>query len=140
MIQELMARSLNLELGSYFHFVGSLHIYHEDLEKIETYLEEGWPESKPMPAMPPDNPLDYMPEIVSIEREIRISNKLELGTTKFDAYWSDIFKLLHIFRLYKNQDKSSLEQARAIEKTIEDVSAVYSQYTKKLLDKFEEKL
>ena len=39
-IQELVARSLGLKLGTYKHMVGSLHIYDVD-NKVRKFLKEG---------------------------------------------------------------------------------------------------
>ena len=45
MIQELVARRLGAELGTYRHIVGSLHLYDRDNEAVSRYLNEGlrWP-------------------------------------------------------------------------------------------------
>ena len=41
LIQELVARSVSLEVGQYFHAVGSLHLYEKDEGRAKQYLEEG---------------------------------------------------------------------------------------------------
>lgn len=57
MIQELVARSLNLELGDYVHMVGSLHLYDRNLSDAGRFLEEGWqPRQSVMPEMPAGDP------------------------------------------------------------------------------------
>ena len=42
MLQELIARSVGVELGSYHHMVGSLHMYEEDAKQLEEFIAEGW--------------------------------------------------------------------------------------------------
>src|SRR5580704_9691399 len=44
MLQEIMARSLGLELGRYKHFVGSLHLYEDNARDARQYLKEGYQE------------------------------------------------------------------------------------------------
>lgn len=42
-LQELMARQLNVDLGHYVHQAGSLHLYERDLDKAEEVVREaGW--------------------------------------------------------------------------------------------------
>lgn len=53
MIQELMARDLSVELGTYKHVVGSLHIYDTDKVAAQQFLDEGWQSTQmSMPPMP----------------------------------------------------------------------------------------
>lgn len=51
MLQEFVARQLGVELGTYYHNVGSLHLYTKDLEKFEALRHRTWPRTMgPMPA------------------------------------------------------------------------------------------
>jgi thymidylate synthase len=45
MIQELVARTLGLELGEYKHAVGSLHLYSQHREDAADFIDEGAPSS-----------------------------------------------------------------------------------------------
>ena len=56
MLQEILARSLGVELGEYKHAVGSLHLYEEDREKARHFVEEGWQSTVLMPPMPFGDP------------------------------------------------------------------------------------
>jgi thymidylate synthase len=56
MLQEIVARSLAIELGSYKHVVGSLHLYDRDRAKARQYLKEGWQSTTDMPPMPKEDP------------------------------------------------------------------------------------
>ena len=57
MLQEIMARELSVELGTYYHAVGSLHLYDRDREDAQQFLDEGWQSTDlPMPPMPKGNP------------------------------------------------------------------------------------
>ena len=42
MLQEIVARSLSVELGGYKHAVGSLHLYKTHVDAAHQFLEEGW--------------------------------------------------------------------------------------------------
>ena len=42
MIQELIARSLGVQVGDYHHFATSLHLYEEDVDRVSNYLGEGF--------------------------------------------------------------------------------------------------
>src|ERR1700722_12591720 len=57
MIQEIVARTLSVELGTYKHAVGSLHLYDTDEEAAQQFLGEGWQSTQaPMPSMPVGDP------------------------------------------------------------------------------------
>jgi thymidylate synthase len=56
-IQEIIARTIGLEVGSYSHFVGSLHLYNSDEERARNYLNEGFQSPISMPPMPEGDPL-----------------------------------------------------------------------------------
>jgi thymidylate synthase len=51
-IQELVARSLGLRLGTYKHMVGSLHVYDVDRKKVGKFIKEGYQSRISMPRMP----------------------------------------------------------------------------------------
>ena len=53
MLQELMARSLGVDVGPYRHSIGSLHLYDSHRAAARAYLREGWQETVSMPPMPP---------------------------------------------------------------------------------------
>ena len=57
MLQEIAARRLSVELGTYRHCVGSLHLYLSDGEIAQSFLREGWQSTKSaMPPMPKGDP------------------------------------------------------------------------------------
>ena len=51
-IQELVARSIDHEVGAYHHAVGSLHLYDDTEGDARRFLSEGWQEELAMPPMP----------------------------------------------------------------------------------------
>ena len=58
MLQEMIACQLGVELGEYYQYVGSMHAYVNDLDKMAVYLGEGYHKMAEMPPMPPGNPFD----------------------------------------------------------------------------------
>jgi thymidylate synthase len=55
-LQEILARTLGVKLGTYRHAVGSLHIYDSDMPKVRKFIAEGWQARIAMPEMPIGNP------------------------------------------------------------------------------------
>lgn len=104
MLQEVVARALEVELGDYFHSVGSLHLYCEDQNRVKEYFGEGYQESKkPMPSMPPGNQLSNIEKLLEFESRVRL-NKSEQIPKVFDPYWADLARLLKTWSFLKDED------------------------------------
>lgn len=97
MIQEMMARRLEVELGEYYQFVGSMHIYDRDLEGIDRYLDEGFQQTAEMPAMPYGNPFNLVDPLLAIEERLRRGEHVDAAAETTDPYWADIVRLLQVF-------------------------------------------
>lgn len=103
MIQELVARSLDLDLGHYKHFVGSLHLYDTDRRKAVEYLEEGGQPRVPMPPMPKSDPWASVESLLAFEQQIRQSGRaLVTAQIPLHSYWMDLLRLLAIHALTKS--------------------------------------
>lgn len=137
MIQEIMARKLSVELGTYRHFVGSLHIYESDLENINTYIDEAWQEYHSMPSMPDGDPEPYISVLLEAEQTIRTGGKLHLHKEKLPSYWEDIVTILEIFKASKIKNKKSA--LSKIEKLKEEINhPIYQMFVlKQILRKAE---
>ena len=100
MLQEVMAARLAVELGTYRHMVGSLHLYEKDIKRARQYLDEGWqPTVKQMPVMPTGDPGPNMDEFLEAERSIRTEGLLDLKRLhNMDPYWADLVRILLVFR------------------------------------------
>jgi thymidylate synthase len=70
-IQELVARTLGLKLGSYKHLVGSLHVYDSDRDKVRKFLKEAYQSRTLMPAMPAGDPWPNLRKLLKVEDNIR---------------------------------------------------------------------
>ena len=67
MIQEIVARSLNVEVGPYKHLVGSLHLYEKDRKAAERFLAEGFLTKRSMPPMPLGDQCENISTVLRIE-------------------------------------------------------------------------
>lgn len=104
MIQELVAKSLGLNLGHYHHAVSSLHLYDADLEPVTSYLEEGYQQILKMPEMPNIDPWEALDKVLIIEKNIRLGNDVNLESIALHDYWKDICHLLEYFSYFKNEN------------------------------------
>lgn len=108
MLQELVARSVRVDLGVYSHFVGSLHLYDKDRAKVDAYLGEGWFEQSTaaMPPMPARDPWDAVKVLLETERRIRLTPPDEFeGDGLVDGYWGDLAKVLAAFLLRRRPER-----------------------------------
>lgn len=99
MLQELVARSIDAELGRYIHMAGSLHLYDENADAARRFLEEGWFATTEMPPMPAGNPISSVDELLAIEARLRGGADPMLETLPKDPYWADLVNLLVAFEL-----------------------------------------
>jgi len=130
MLQEIIARILNVELGTYKHFVGSLHLYEENIEGASQYLEEGWQSSTiSMPIMPIGDPWPSIHVLLKAESDIRANSIVDLSKLGLDPYWADFVRLLQIYRQYKNKDASGIARIKSIKEEMS--SHVYRTYIDK---------
>ena len=98
MLQEMMARALGREPGTYRQFVGSMHLYNADEARARGYLDEGWHRPVAMPAMPKGDPFPRaVAQLLDAERRIRMGEWLEAGEVAGDPYWADMVRLLQAF-------------------------------------------
>jgi thymidylate synthase len=92
LFQEMMARELDLQLGTYFHFVGSLHIYERHWNLAEALSCDEFDRGPAMPRMPtsPDREL-----LLRHESDLR-RNGPKLTLPDAEPYWNDMLLLLAI--------------------------------------------
>lgn len=121
-LQEIVARSLGVKLGSYKHAVGSLHLYDKNRKKAQSFLAEGWQSTIPMPRMPTGDPWSNIKKLLSAERRIRDGKITDISSLQ--SYWADLIRLLQIFQ--------NTGRRRAIAKIkAKMVSHVYDVYIEK---------
>lgn len=114
MLQEIIARSLSVGLGTYKHTVGSLHIYNKSIENAMQYLDEGWQSTEvPMPKMPWGAPWPAIASLLKAESVIRSGEEFDSRMLEdLDAYWADLIRLLQVFRYSKDKDKDKDNMTR----------------------------
>jgi len=93
MFQELMANDLGIELGNYYHFAGSFHLYERDVDRaLLSYNSDGRDNfvGIPMKRMPKDSGIN---EFIILEEEIRLHGSCK-GLDKLNRYWDDFARTL----------------------------------------------
>ena len=123
-IQELIARSLRLRLGTYRHMVGSLHLYETDKKKVRKFLKEGYQSRISMPRMPTGDPWRNLKKLTKVEARIRQGNQVQVDRYNVPSYWTDLMRLLQIFALNKAR-----KSTRAVKSKM--ASLVYDLYIDK---------
>ena len=112
MLQELIARSVGAELGSYHHMTGSLHLYDRDAQQLTRYLAERRPATAAMPALPPGDPWHGVSRLLGTERLLRAgapAASIDFGP---DPYWADLGRLLAIYA-HRDGPREAIEDLRA---------------------------
>lgn len=127
MLQEIMARKLGVEVGTYRHAVGSFHLYACDSKKATDYLDEGVQARIPMPAMPPGEPQDSIELLLQAESDIRHGKRPNLKSMQ--PYWADLARLLQVYNYSLNPSKAHQNQIRHIKNRMH--SDVYELYIDK---------
>ena len=100
MIQELVARTVEADLGTYVHMVGSLHLYDEHRPEANEYLEEGYAGFYPMPPMPTGSPWEAVDRLIAAEQALRAGKSIEPDSVGA-PYWADLVRLLGMFVLLR---------------------------------------
>ena len=125
MIQELVARSLDVELGEYRHSVGSLHLYDRDYKKAIRYLDEGWQPRRPMPPMPLGDPWASVRTLLNFEEAVRSGDASTTDPREsMGTYWADLATLLTIHKAGKTTGNQN-EIKRLKRRLSNDVYSMY---------------
>lgn len=128
MFQEMMARTIGIEIGRYAHFVGSLHIYEHNFEKVDDYIAEAWQSSTAMPPMPTGDPAKSLAWLVRTELKIRRGGRLD-NSSGHDDYWMDLARLLQAYSYVKSGARDEINMLR---KSMS--SPIYDTYLLKRVD------
>lgn len=109
MLQELVARTLGVEVGKYVHFVGSLHLYEDKLDDAKSYIDEGFQDSNLlMPPMPDGDPWKAIEILKSAEKLARDEVRLPDEVYGLEPYWQDLARMFLIFAASKKHDEPTL--------------------------------
>jgi thymidylate synthase len=130
MLQEIIARTVGLKLGTYLHSVGSLHLYEQTREGARQYLDEGYQERIEMPAMPYGDPWPSIGRLLELEEALR-DGRSDMFP-RLDPYWNDLGNLLRIFALTRMKEHVPTNELRQVVRLKKEMSApIYSSYIRK---------
>ena len=94
MLQEMLAVELNVELGTYTHMVGSLHIYEKNFDLFENIARETILISCSMPKMTKDAISDeQIALLLETENSLR-NNEMCKSTESLNEYWQPFVNIL----------------------------------------------
>jgi thymidylate synthase len=133
MIQEIVAGLLQIDLGTYRHAVGSLHLYKKHIKFVERYLNEGWQKKVPMPAMPWDSLEGSIDLLLAFEKELRRGSISDLGKLEITEYWKDLANLLRVHAFYRVK-KYRKDQRESLLSAIEQVAEIRKQFASNAYD------
>lgn len=113
MIQEILARSLDVEMGLYYHAVGSLHLYENMKDPAQAYMKEGLQSTKKnMPEMPEGDPWPSLKILLDAESKIRNNETVDIDSLELHPYWQDLIRIIKIHSLFKVKDYLSIESLK----------------------------
>jgi thymidylate synthase len=112
MLQEIVARSVGVELGEYRHIAGSLHLYENNASAARAYLSEDWQEKVAMPSMPMPDPWSSIQRVQDVERSLREGAAALPDVAELDPYWQDLCRLLYVHRLSKENNFGDIKEVR----------------------------
>jgi len=131
MLQEIMARTVGVEIGTYKHSVGSFHLYDKHATAAESFIKEGWQSTQlTMPPMPEGDPWASINIVLEAESLIReeSAEAFEIPAD-LDRYWADLIRLLQLLRCFKDNNPS---KAKTIQKGLE--CGIYHAFIDKKID------
>lgn len=99
MIQEIVARTLGVEVGTYKHAVGSLHVYEHHVPMTKDFMAEGFQSTlSAMPPMPVGDPWPSIKLLLDAEASIRNDAFDAAQLSNLDPYWADLARILMVYR------------------------------------------
>ncbi len=108
MLQEMLATTLELELGKYYHVAGSLHLYERHVSLAERIMASKKAKQFEMPSM---KALHELPTFLEAEGILRSGgDPLKFS---FSPYWADLLTALLCFAAFKADDWQKLKDRLA---------------------------
>ena len=136
MLQELLAKELNAELGDYIHICSSLHYYSDEESLVDDILADEMPKGKPMNPMPNCTSIEYLNNLVMFEQELRhsVNSRIKVDywvdrSKEFDPYWAQIAYLLICHALQQSG------QVDEVSEVAELLNTEYKYFLKRLVIK-----
>jgi len=91
MLQEMMAIELGIELGTYFHSAGSMHLYERHIDLAGRTIAEGAFSASPMPAM---EEVGSIAAFLDFEQSLRLHPDRHTIASPHGVYWHELAKVL----------------------------------------------
>ena len=123
MIQEVVARSIAVDVGQYIHVAGSLHLYDNNADDARRFLDEGYFGTKEMPPMPDLDPMAAVAEILAVEAQLRCGSDPLSVPLPPNPYWGDLARLLVVFFLVRAGRRDDI--ALVVDQMTTDVYGVH---------------
>jgi thymidylate synthase len=105
-----------LTIGSYRHFVASMHLYDADRANAQHIVDEGYQARIEMPPMPIGDPWPSINSVLTAEARIRTGEIFDANLPSLDPYWSDLIRMLQIFFSQDDQRIESLRDSMSFER------------------------
>lgn len=138
MLQELIARSIGVDVGVYKHCAGSLHLYKRHHDKAKAYLGEGWQSPIAMDPMPNGDPWQAVKVVRDVEQKARSGVDVDLSCLDLAPYWKDICRLFLVFQQWKRAKEQRAESYAACKAIRDEMSSkVYHMFIDAKLDSFD---
>jgi thymidylate synthase len=125
LLGEVVAAEAGLEVGGFYHFAGSMHIYGRDREKAQRCVEEAEGRSaimQPMPIEP--KPLLEIEKLVRFEASLRHGSTGVRGDTvaewidnvraELHPYWQQLAFILIAAVADRNADRAAIDKVAAV--------------------------
>jgi thymidylate synthase len=96
MIQEAMASSLQISVGEYHHFCGSLHYYLDEEKAVERAIHEEIAAFSAMPPMPCFDPAtrESLAANEKLMRRAILNGQPPILCDGLDPYWTDLLRVM----------------------------------------------
>ncbi len=125
MLQEFVANVLCVDVGNYYHIVGSSHIYELNFESAKKVVQSKKSYSSyelNYPQMPKENPTSSFATLLELEKKLR-KNEIKLSEKSIqlitlDKYYLDIIRLLELKREIHYKEKISYDIVVALNPTL----------------------
>lgn len=135
MLQEIVARSIGIDIGIYKHCAGSLHLYDKHRSDARTYLVEGWQSPIAMEPMPLGDPWNALALVGEVEEKARTNQEVSIDNNQLAAYWMDLCRLLVFFQKWKYLESSDDLRAKSCREIRNQMSSkIYHMFLDARLD------
>ena len=122
MIQEMLARQINIELGDYFHQINSLHVYQRHYDKMIEILDFSEYFDFSMPDM---EEINHIENFIFQEKEIREEREYD-SDFPLNPYWKNLLNVLKLrSNSYSTEEKKKIIYSSSYKELISLVSQSY---------------